>query len=140
MIPLMMKVEWPAITDDALVERLIPAIQKTIADACVAELLEDDATLGVIAPDTANAMLLILATLLEISPVAASSLGLRRVAGAVGKELLSIRKDICNCSGGINRWECGKPTRHKLGHDSVKGQVTWSLLECSRRLRNPRFG
>lgn len=92
MLPPMTKSEWPAISDEALVDRLIPAIQKAIADVHGAEP-NGDATVAVNAPDTANAMLLILATLLEISPAAASPIGMRKLAEAAGKELLSMIKD-----------------------------------------------
>lgn len=92
MVSPMTKSEWPAITDDALVERLIPAIQQAIADVHGAEPI-GDATVAVNAPDTANAMLLILATLLEISPAAATPMAMRKLAEAAGKELLSMMKD-----------------------------------------------
>ncbi len=92
MVSPMTKPEWPAITDDALVERLIPAIQQAIADVRGAEL-KVDVTVAVNAPDTANAILLILATLLEISPAAATPMGMRKLADAAGRELLAMMKD-----------------------------------------------
>lgn len=57
MAPCITKPEWPAITDDALVERLIPATLKIIADVHGAEPI-GDATVAVDSPDTADTILL----------------------------------------------------------------------------------
>ena len=92
MVPPMTKPEWPAIDDDALIERLIPAIQKATADVHGAEPT-GDTTVAVNASDTANAMLLIRATLLEISPAAATALEMRKLADAAGRELFTLMKD-----------------------------------------------
>lgn len=82
----MNKVLWPEVTDDDYVERLIHAIQGAVASIPDAA----DPTSGmteVIAPDLANALLFILAGVLERSPAAATPTGARRLAEAAGREL-----------------------------------------------------
>ena len=88
----MTKIDWPKITDEGLVERLIPAVQQAIANVC-----SDGAPGGhptpTSGPDVANVLLMILATVLEPSPACATPHGLRLLGEAAGKELTELIHD-----------------------------------------------
>ncbi|KQU49771.1 hypothetical protein ASG67_11770 [Sphingomonas sp. Leaf339] len=83
---------WPAITDDARVERLIAAIQKeVVGESGGKEPYSDETELH--GPDLANALLFVLATVLEPSPSCNTPAGVRKMAGATGKELHQLMKE-----------------------------------------------
>lgn len=83
---------WPPINDDAYVERLIPALQ-----ASIAELSRDrqDAVgdVSLDGPDVANTLLMLLASVLEPSPACRTPMGMRQVSEAASKELLALMRD-----------------------------------------------
>ena len=82
---------WPPINDEAFVERLLPALQQAIIGAI--DSTNDDGWKEVPAGDLANAFLILLASLLEGSPMASNSSGMRLMADAAGKELHALIKD-----------------------------------------------
>lgn len=91
----MTAITWPPIIDEDLVERLIPAIQKAITEISASDQgtrVGVDVT-EVNASDTANALLMILATLLERSPACSTPRGIRLLAEAAGKELAALIRD-----------------------------------------------
>lgn len=83
---------WPPISDDAYVERLIPAVQATIAE--VSRDREDaNGDLPLDGPDVANTLLMLLASVLEPAPTCRTPMGMRQVSEAAGKELLALMRD-----------------------------------------------
>lgn len=91
----MTAVPWPAVTDEDMVERLIPAIQRAIVSVGAADQgtrVGVDVT-SIVGPDVANALLMILATLLEQSPVCATPRGIRQIGEAAGRELAQLIRD-----------------------------------------------
>jgi hypothetical protein len=88
----MNKPEWPAITDEALVERLIPAIQQAIANVHADRALETG-EIPVNVADVVNVLLMGVADLLERFPAAATPMGLRQLAEAAGKELAQLMRE-----------------------------------------------
>ena len=83
---------WPAITDEAGVERLIGAIQQTIAANSPVNAPYSGET-PVNAPDLANVLLMLLATVLEGAPECATPAGLRKMAEGAGRELHQLMKE-----------------------------------------------
>lgn len=83
---------WPAITDEAGAERLIGAIQQTIAANSPVDAPCSGET-PVNAPDLANVLLMLLATVLEGAPECSTPAGLRKMAEAAGKELHQLMKE-----------------------------------------------
>lgn len=81
--------QWPAISNEQAVERLILAVQQAIADC--GDLAGDAVELS--APDVANALLMVLATVLESSPSCSTPRGMRQTAEAAGKELGQLMRD-----------------------------------------------
>ena len=55
---------WPGIEDEEFVERLIPAIQEAIANAS-SDRMDVSGNIGVSGPDLANALLILLASVIE---------------------------------------------------------------------------
>ena len=80
---------WPAIENQELVQRLIPAVQQAIAGCGNAR--GDGVELS--APDSVNALLMVLATVLESSPSCVTPMGLRLTAEAAGKELAQLMRE-----------------------------------------------
>ncbi len=74
--------------DDGKVEKLIAALQATVA-----EHGETTADVNVAAPDLTAALLALLASVLEGSPDCRTPLGLRTTAEAAGKELLTLMRE-----------------------------------------------
>jgi type VI protein secretion system component VasA len=81
----------PAIHDADYVERLIPAIQHAVASVSPRSSANDMAEAS--APDLANALLMLLASVLEPSPACATPSGMRKMAEAASKELHSLMRD-----------------------------------------------
>ena len=88
----MTKQPWPEPTDDDRVEKLIGAIQGVVASAYGAPR-SLGGTIEVDAPDLANALLVVLASVLEGSPAAATPAGMRQLAETAGKELHALMRD-----------------------------------------------
>ena len=76
---------WRAATDDALVERLIGAMQRATVAALPGE--DRDGAVGLPAPEMAAALLNLLASVLEAAPQCRTPAGMRQVSEAAGKEL-----------------------------------------------------
>lgn len=81
---------WPEIEDADYVERLIPAIQQAIADAS-ADRVAADGTIGVSGPDLVNALLFLLATVIE--PRLTTPAAARKMCDATAKELHQLMRD-----------------------------------------------
>ncbi|KQU61845.1 hypothetical protein ASG67_01335 [Sphingomonas sp. Leaf339] len=83
---------WPAITDDDRVKKLIAAIQTAaVSEAGGKAPYTVEAVLH--GPDLANALLFVLATVLEPSPSCGTPAGMRKVAEAAGTELHQLMKE-----------------------------------------------
>lgn len=80
---------WPALIDAEHVERLIRSIQYAVTQP--GNLAGDTVELS--APDVANALLIVLATVLESSPSCSTPRGRRQTAEAAGKELGQLMRD-----------------------------------------------
>lgn len=86
--------EWPAIIDDALVERMIPAIQQAIVSTTLdGGSRSAEGHVVVSAPDVASVLLMVLATILEPAPSCATTQGIRLTAELAGKELAKLIRD-----------------------------------------------
>lgn len=83
---------WPAIINEEVVERLIPAVQQAIGKAARPGWLPGR-TVQVQGSDIANALLIILANVLEGSPSAATNMDMRKLAEVTGKELHQLMRD-----------------------------------------------
>lgn len=85
---------WPSISDEALVERLIPAVQRTIAEETFRHAAGVEGGMAELsAPDVANVLLLMLATVLELSPQCSTARGMRTMSEAAGKELALLMRE-----------------------------------------------
>ena len=76
--------------DDGKVEKLIAALQATVAEHGETTA---DGIVNVAAPDLTAALLALLASVLEGSPDCRTPLGLRTTAEAAGKELLTLMRE-----------------------------------------------
>ena len=88
---------WPPIVDEALVERMIPAVQRAIVEATVSDDRDGNALAGVVtlvAPDVANALLMVLASILESAPDCATPMGIRLTGEAAGRELSELVREV----------------------------------------------
>lgn len=89
---------WPKadrLTDDALVERLVGAMQRATADD-----RGRDGVVGLPAPEMATALLNLLASVLEPAPQCLTPAGMRRVAEAAGGELHVLLRGCRELAGG----------------------------------------
>jgi hypothetical protein len=84
---------WPPIRDEERMERLTRAVQQAVAGAS-RDPADPEGWASVDAIDLANALLAVLATVLEPAPAAATPAGLRRLAEAAGKELHLLMRDV----------------------------------------------
>ena len=89
---------WPAITDDDRVKRLIAAIQTAVVSEAGGKAPYSDET-ELHGPDLANALLFVLATILEPSPSCNTPAGMRKMAEATGKELHQLMKETRQLKG-----------------------------------------
>jgi hypothetical protein len=77
---------WPPIADEAYIELLLPAIQSAIASAS-SDKADATGAIHLHSPDVGNALLIVLANVLEGAPGTETNMGLRKLAEAAGKEL-----------------------------------------------------
>ena len=86
---------WLPINDEALVERMIPAVQQAIVDTTLGASQDSDGIepVQLNAADVANVLLMVLATILETSSGCATPQGIRLTGEAAGKELAELIRD-----------------------------------------------
>ena len=86
---------WPSIIDEALVERMIPAVQRAIVETTTAgNYGVDGDNIELAAPDVANVLLMVLASVIESAPGCATFMGIRLTGEAAGKELALLIRDV----------------------------------------------
>lgn len=83
---------WTDDVDEALVERMITAMQRAIGVA-IQDRAHGTGEIQLPAPDLATALLTMLATIVEPSPECGTPSGMRRTAEAVGRELHLLMRD-----------------------------------------------
>ena len=82
---------WKQATDDALIERLILALQRATV-ATLAGTEQPEAPVALPAPEVATALLNLLASILEPATQCRTPSGMRKVTEAAGRELLVLMR------------------------------------------------
>jgi hypothetical protein len=84
---------WLEQVDEPLVERLIAAMQSSVAQV-TSDRKDEAGWIEVPAPELAVALISILASVIEPAPDCRTPMGMRRAAEAAGKELLRLTREV----------------------------------------------
>lgn len=84
---------WLEQVDETLVERLIDAMQGSVAKVA-SDRTGEAGWIEVPAPELAVALISILASVIEPAPDCRTPMGMRRTAEAAGKELLRLTREV----------------------------------------------
>lgn len=84
---------WLERVDEPLVDRLIAAVQASVAQVA-SDRTNEAGWIEVPAPELAVALISILASVIEPAPDCRTPMGMRRTAEAAGKELLRLTREV----------------------------------------------